>query len=328
MSVTLKDIAKQAGVSAVTVSKVVNGNDQHISQETRSKIQHIVKQMGYVPNAVAKGLKVKRSNMLGFLLPDISNSFFPDVARGIEDTAKRYGFGVVMCNTDDDAQRETEQIRFLTSRMVDGIVFVRALKRSNMDQLFDSGLPIVVVDREIEIKNTSVGQIFVDTQSGIRESTKLLLSRGCRQIAFISADYNAKFDRYLGYCDALKEASIPLDPLRVYQDHYDVKTGYEGMRTILGRAQIDGVVCGNDMIAVGVLNALKEQGIKVPQQVKVVGFDDIYLSRYLSPPLTTVYQPAYQMGASAAEMLINHILYGGPLYKKTLDFELRLRESV
>lgn len=328
MSVTLKDVAKQAGVSAVTVSKVVNGNDQHISQETRAKIQKIVKQMGYVPNAVAKGLKVKRTNMLGFLLPDISNSFFPDVARGIEDTAKRYGFGVVMCNTDDDAQQETEQIRFLTSRMVDGIVFVRALKRSNMDQLFDSGLPVVIVDREIEIKNNGVGQIFVDTRRGIHESTKLLIDRGCRKIAFISANYSAKYDRYQGYCSALEEAGIALDPLRVYQDHYDVKTGYEGMQVILGRSQIDGVVCGNDMIAVGVLNALKERKIEIPQQVKVIGFDDIYLSRYLSPPLTTVYQPAYQMGASAAKMLIDHILYGNPLYKKSLDFELRIRESV
>ena len=114
--------------------------------------------------------------MLGFLLPDISNSFFPEVARGIEDMAKVHGFGVVMCNTDDSAEQETERIRFLSSRMVDGIVFARALKNSNMRQLLSSGLPVVVVDRDIETEHTGMGQIFVDTQRGIYESTSLLLS--------------------------------------------------------------------------------------------------------------------------------------------------------
>ena len=328
MGVTLRDVAKKAGVSAVTVSKVVNGTDQHISEETRLRIQKIVKELGYVPNAVAKGLKEKRTNMLGFLLPDISNSFFPEVARGIEDMAKVHGFGVVMCNTDDSAEQETERIRFLSSRRVDGIVFARALKNSNMRQLLSSGLPVVVVDRDIETEHTGMGQIFVDTQRGIYESTSLLIGAGCKKIAFISAEYAARFDRYQGYCDALQQAGLPVEPKRVYKDHYDVKTGYEGLYRILANTEIDGVVCGNDMIAVGVLNALKEKGISVPGQVKVIGFDDVYFSRYLSPPLTTVYQPAYQMGSAAAEMLIDHILYQKPLYKKNLDFELRIRSTV
>lgn len=328
MGVTLKDVAKEAGVSAVTVSKIVNGTDQHISAETRQRVQQIISELGYVPNAVAKGLKIKHTNMLGFILPDISNPFFPEVARGIEDTAKAHGFGVVMCNTDDDAQQELEQIHFLSSHMVDGIIFTRTLKLDNIERLVGSKLPIVVVDREMDTKSMGFGQIFVDTQHGIYETTNLLIQAGCQKIAFISAEYTSGFDRYLGYCSALEQAGLPVDNKRVYRDHYNVQTGYEGIYQILSHAEVDGVVCGNDLIATGVLNGLKESGLSVPEQVKVVGFDDIYFSRYLNPPLTTVYQPAYLMGAAAAEMLIRNILYGTPLFKKKLAYELKIRGSV
>lgn len=328
MTVTMKDIARAAGVSKATVSKVMNGLDEHISDETRNHILKLVDQMGYVPNTVARGLKIKRTQMLGFILPDISNPFFPEIARGIEDTAKTYGFGVVMCNTDNTTEAEYERFKFLSSKMVDGIIFTRAGRIGNLDKIFESGMPIVVVDREVNVKKFGFGQIFVDTREGVRQATKILIDAGCQKVAFISAEYFSSYDRINGYYEALFEAGIPADKAVVYQDQFNVETGYDGMNEILRGQMVDGVVCGNDLIAIGVMNALAEHDIRIPEQVRVMGFDDIYFARYTTPALSTIAQPAYEMGANAAEMLVENILNGKPLYKKKLDFTIRMRGTV
>ncbi|MEG0750749.1 MAG: LacI family DNA-binding transcriptional regulator [Oscillospiraceae bacterium] len=324
----MKDIAELAGISTATVSKIINGADQHISETTRRKVLEIVNESGYVPNAVAKGLKIKQTKMIGFVLPDISNPFFPEVARGIENAAKERGFGVVMCNTDDSSDQELERFRFLSSRMVDGIVFTRSLRRGNLDKYFKSGMPIVVVDREVDTENFGFGQIFVDTQKGIYESTKVLINAGCRKIAFVSADYASGYDRFVGYSEALLEAGMDVNEALVYRDLYNVETGYEGLNKILRDNVIDGVVCGNDLIALGVMNALSEHKLTIPDDVKVMGFDDVYFSKYLNPALSTVYQPAYEMGAQAARMLIENILYSIPLHREKLDFKILMRGTV
>ena len=329
MRVTMKDIAVEAGVSVATVSKIINGTDQHISEATRRRVRELIEKSGYVPNAVAKGLKIKQTRMIGFVLPDISNPFFPEIAKGIEGAAMARGFGVVMCNTGDTPEQELEGFKFLSSRMVDGSVFIRSLRKSNIDKYFGSNIPIVVVDREVDAEGFGFGQIFVDTTKAVFESTGRLLAAGCRDIAFISANYSSEFDRYNGYCRALEEAGIAVRSNLVYRDLYNVATGYDGITSILASAVlVDGVVCGNDLIAVGVMNALGERGIKIPQDIKLIGFDDIYLSKYLSPALSTVHQPAYEMGYSAAAMLIENILYGRALYKKKLDYSFVMRQTV
>ena len=328
MAVTMKDIAQASGVSTATVSKIINGNDKYISENTRKTVNSIIKEMGYVPNALAKGLKIKKTKMIGFILPDISNPFFPEVAKGIEYAAQKRGFGVVMCNTNDSAESELECFQFLSSRMVDGIVFIRALRKGNLEKYFHSGIPIVLVDREIEASTFGFGQIFIDTQKGVYESTKALIDAGCKKIAFISAEYTSSNDRYHGYCTALKKEEIDVDVSLVFRERYNVETGRKGIRHILKNSTVDGVVCGNDLIAVGVINTLSELGLKVPNDIKVIGFDDIYFSQHMNPPLSTVYQPAYDMGTEAANMLIDNILYGNPLYKKQLDYELVIRGTV
>lgn len=328
MAVTMKELAQVAGVSTATVSKIINGTDQHISAATRKRILALIDEMGYVPNAVAKGLKVKRTNMLGFILPDIANPFFPEIARGIEDTAQKHGFGMVMYNTDDDAEREVAAFRFLSSRMVDGIVFIRSLRQGTMNRYFDAGIPTVMVDREIDDNALGFGQVFVDTQKGTYASTRMLIEANCRAIAFISAENTYPFDRFNGYAQALKEVGLNVNTALVYRDRYNVQTGYDGIGHVLQQHRPDGIVCGNDLIAVGVMNALHEKGIQIPGDIKVVGFDDIYFACHLNPPLSTVHQPAYQMGAAAALMLIKNILHGKALYKKQLDFALCMRGTV
>lgn len=325
MSVTMKDIAVAAGVSTATVSKVINGLDQKISTQTRLRINELIQDMGYTPNAVAKGLKIKSTKMIGFILPDISNPFFPEIARGLEDAAKSRGFGVVLCNTDDGKTQEMERFRFLSSRMVDGIVFIRSLRRGELERFASGGIPIVLVDREVDAEGLGFGQIYIDTQKGTYESTKALIQAGCKKIAFISADQTSGYDRYYGYCKSLQDFGLPVDTNRVYRRLYNVETGYDGVNYLLEKNDFDGIVCGNDLIAVGAMKALTEKGLRVPEDIKVIGFDDIYFSRYLNPPLSTVHQPAYEMGAEAATMLIDNIVFGTPLKKKKLNYTLVLR---
>ncbi|NLL91878.1 MAG: LacI family transcriptional regulator [Ruminococcaceae bacterium] len=328
MNVTMKDIAVASGVSTTTVSKVLNGRDNNISAVTRNRILENVKKYGYVPNAVAKGLRTQRTNTLGFILPDICNPFFPEIVRGIEDVANSKGFSVIISNTDNNAQRELASFRGLASRMVDGIIFTRALRPNNIEEYANANIPVVVVDREINISGFGFGMIAVDTQRGIYDATKLLLDKGCKRIAYISADYDSEFDRYTGYKKAITEAGASIDNRLVYRRDYDVATGYEGIRKILSSELIDGVVCGNDLIAVGVINALNEANLSVPLDVKVIGFDDVYFGSYINPALTTIKQPAYEIGSEAAKMLIDNILYDVPLSTKILDYTLIIRDSV
>lgn len=328
MKVVMKDVAESCGVSIATISKVINGKDANISEDTRRKVLDTINRMGYMQNAIAKGLRTQRTNMLGFILPDISNPFFSEIARGIEDCARQHNFGVIISNTNGDAQQEFDNFKRLTSRMVDGVIFTRTLKLQYLNEYSSIGLPIVVVDREIDFHGSGFGAVMVDTQRGIYDATNILIENGCRRIAFISAQYMSDHDRFDGYCTALKEHGIPFLPELVYRQDYNVATGYDGVMKILSTTQIDGVVCGNDLIAVGVYNALKEKGLSVPDDIKVFGFDDIYFSKFISPPLSTVHQPAYEMGARAAKMLISCIEDNTPLQAVELPYRIVMRDSV
>ena len=327
-SVTMKQIAQMAGVSTATVSKIINRRDGAISEETRRRVLDLIKAYDYKPNALAKGLKVKKTNTIGFILPDISNPFFPEIARGIEDVAKARDFAVVFCNTDNDVNRERDSVLFLQSKMVDGLIFTRSLRESSFEQYLAGNIPIVVVDRAVDLKSREIGKIFIDTRSAIHESTALLIERGCRRIGFISAMYGSLEDRYEGYCSALREHGMQVDSALVYGGDYSVETGHKGGGVLLDQSGVDGIVCGNDLIATGVMRAAEERGIRIPDELKVVGLDNIYFSQYLRPPLTTVEQPAYEMGREAAKMLIDNILYGTPMSTKELTYRLILRDTV
>lgn len=325
--ITMKDIALLAGVSTATVSKIINGNDRYISAETRENVNKIIRETNYVPNAVAKGLKIKKSCTLGFILPDISNPYFPEIARGIEDAAGSFGFSVMFCNTDNDVKREAEAICFLQSKMVDGIIVTRTAPESRIDEYSKRETPFVVVDSKSSTLKNNVGEVVIDAKSAFIDITKHMLQKGCRKLAFISASGEYDRERYEGFSTALKEAGVKAEEGLVYRENYDVKTGYDGVEYIFENNFADGIVCGNDLIAVGVIDALRKKGLSVPGDVKVSGFDDIYFSRYMNPPLTTVKQPAYEMGAAAAKMLINYILHSEPLHTVKFAYKLIERES-
>ena len=200
-------------------------------------------------------------------------------------------------------------------------------EHSSFDDYLSVNLPIVVVDRRVETTNRNVGKLFVDTFHASRQATEHLIARGCRRIGFVGAANDYDDVRYLGYCSALEEAGLRVEDALCYKNDYSVETGHRGMKAIISAGMPDGVFCGNDLIAVGAMAEIHSMGFTIPTDVRVVGFDDIYLSRYLRPALTTVRQPAYDMGFEAAKMLISHITEGTPLCTLKMKHELIIRES-
>lgn len=323
MPTTMKDIAKKAGVSVTTISKIFNNRDMNISEATKQRVYEIAEELNYVPNSVAKSLRMKTSYMIGVVLDDISDPFYSLYMRGIVETASKNNFGVLFSGNDD----QTGAIKFMSSRMVDGIILDKLASSSSREAIFSAKCPVTAYLDEENKEKLNVGQVYVDTKSAIRDAANLLVQRGCKRIAFISSNIKNYKERLEGYKDALSENGFPYEEALVYEENFDANTGKKGLETVL-KQKADGIVCGNDQIAIGVLDEAARRGIKVPKELKVIGLDDLWMSQFTTPALTTVHQPIYQMGAEAAQMLIDNINNGTPLLKKKLDYHIVMRESV
>ncbi|GAB6108694.1 LacI family DNA-binding transcriptional regulator [Fusibacter bizertensis] len=331
MKITIKEIAKLADVSIATVSKVVNHKDQHISELTRKRIFDLIEEYNYVPNRVASSMITKKTNSIGLIIPDITNPFFPEVARGVEDYANLAGFHVVLCNSDNNPAKEISYIAMLQEKMVDGIIFTSSSLRKNSSKEFlKFQIPVITVDRDIEDLKTQ-GKITVDNINGAYSGVSYMIERGYKKILHLAGPLSSKpsVDRHKGYLKALEDHNIPYDDTLFYEGNYTAEWGYTGAKEALEHTiAFDSIFCGNDMIAIGAIKALKEFGLNVPDDIGVVGFDDIYMATVVTPNLTTICQPNYKMGYKAAEMLIE--LIKNPhrvLDDVVLKTELIIRES-
>ncbi|TCO77471.1 LacI family DNA-binding transcriptional regulator [Marinisporobacter balticus] len=331
MKVTIKDIAKFAGVSTATVSKVINHKDENISQPTREKILNIMKEYNYIPNTAARSLVTKKTKTIGLVIPDIRNPFFHELARGAEDKANEEGYNIIFCNTDDRIEKEEKYVSMLIEKMVDGIIFTAASKRMNeFEHLRNNRVPIILVDRDIDLKDIK-GKITVDNCLGAYEGVKHLLSCGYKNIIFLSGPLSThpSIERLKGYKRALEEFHIPYKEENIFEGTYQSGWGYETVKMLLKKhIDFDALFCGNDLIAIEAVKALKEAGIKVPKEVGIVGFDDIYMATLVDPELTTIRQPSYEIGYSAVEMLINILEKKVKTKEKVvLNTELIIRKS-
>lgn len=308
MKVTIKDIAKMANVSIGTVSRIINNSDEGYSEETRERVLKIIEESGYVPNEVARGLITKRTKTLGLILPDITNPFFPDIARGAEDEANTRKYSVILCNSDNNVEKEREYIQLLNQKYVDGILFCTNPFQENKQlwRYLGSNIPVVVTD-SFEIKEETYG-VFVDNEMGGYLATKHLVDLGHRNIACITGPNKSRssVQRLNGYKKALEEVGIPFDLDLIVEGNYKIKSGMDGVQNLKGKTYTAIFAC-NDLMAYGVYKELTSMGFKIPDDISVVGFDDINLSQVVHPRLTTVSQPAYEIGRKAAELLINRI---------------------
>ena len=306
MATSIKDVAREAGVSIATVSRVLNDIDV-VNEDTKKKVLDAIKKLGYRPNIVARSLKTQRTKTVGILVPDISSGFYPEIVRGAEDVANIYDYNVILCNSDFDVEKEKEYLRVLREKMVDGVIYMSSsLQEEILDIINELNVMTVLV--ETKDKEESLPSVTIDNTKASKEATNYLLNKGLSKIAFVGAKkdtMNAWGDRYIGYKEALSNKGIAIDESLVYFGGLKVKGGYEAVESFeKANKTYDAVVCASDEIAMGVINALREKGKKVPEDVSVVGFNDNIMSSVFYPKITTIKQPSYDMGSVAMRMLI------------------------
>jgi LacI family transcriptional regulator len=332
MKYTIKDIARLAGVSTATVSKVINRKDHEITEATRKKVMSIVRQYNYVPNRIASSMVTKKTHTIGLIIPDISNPFFPELARGVEDYASEFGYAVFLCNTDNDALKEQSYLEKLQAKMVDGIIIAASDHQRHVSKsLKGAQIPIVTVDRRI---NDFISQGSVESNNllGAYEAVSYLLTKGLNKILYLSGPLNNKpsNERLQGYLNALKDHNQEVKKEMILNGSFTLDWGYSGtFKAIDQGLQFDSIFCANDLIAFGAIQAIKLKGLRVPQDISVIGFDDISLAGIINPPLTTVKQPNYQMGYESSKILIGIIEKHPPENTKlVLNTKLIIRDSV
>jgi len=333
---TISDVAKRAGVSAMTVSRVVNGTG-HTSAATRARVEAAIGELGYVPNALARQLRSKRTKTIALLVSDISNPYFTTIARGVEDFFVAHGYSVMYCNTDEDETEEEQYLLMLIERQVDGVLLVPARSSGESFRLLASHrTPVVVIDRRVTSR--SVDSVRCDSEAGAHSLVEHLVKLGHRQIAVLtgSPSISTSMDRVLGARRALEEAGLELPDAMVHYGsfNYGKSNQADGHRMALDMLAAPGprptaVFCANNFIAFGAIRALREAGLRVPDDISIVAFDDIPEEWVSEPFLTVARQPAYDIGHRAAALLMDHITGEQPPSGASviLPFELVLRRS-
>ncbi|RXZ80873.1 LacI family transcriptional regulator [Paenibacillaceae bacterium] len=321
---SIKDVAKLAGVSVATVSRVLN-NKGYVGVSTREKIEKLIEELNYKPNEVARSLFKKQSNTIGLIVPDIMNSFFPELARAVEDTAATLGFNVILCNSDENSEKEQTYLDVLQQKYVNGIIV--SSNTITAEQIQKLNIPVVSIDREI---SKGLPTIVVENKKGAITATQFLKNKGCTRIAHIRGSdgvVNAE-ERYEGYKEVVGHDEW-FEESYIVNGNYDMRTSIAATLELLKRhPEIDGIFAANDLMAIGAIKAAYQLDIKIPEQLSIVGFDGITLSAATTPELTTIVQPIYEMGEIATTMLVN--LMEKKKIEKTyykLDVELVERES-
>jgi LacI family transcriptional regulator len=334
--VTIKDIAEKAGVSVNTVSRALN-NKPDINPKTKEKIEKIAEELGYVKNSYATMLKSQISNTIGVIVPDSSNPFFSEVFKGIDKAAKEKDYQIIMMNSEGIYENEEKFIRTLLERRVDGILLFPMQKSyEDIKDLIKERFPIILVGREYD--GWDVDQIFSDEIKGGYIATKYLIQKGCKKIKMITDElYNsASFGRIQGFKKALTERGLKVqdEDIKIcdkIHEGYHIQAGYdETIKMLKQKDKFDGIFCYNDLIAYGTIKALKEHKIKIPNDVRIVGYDDITFSKLIEPELTTVRVNKTEMGYEAFNMIYKRIKakrMDNSFVKKILDVELIVRES-
>jgi LacI family transcriptional regulator len=326
----IRDVAKLAGVAPITVSRCIN-NSGYCSPETRARVEAAVAELGFVPNRLASGLRSKRTNTLALVLTDITNPYFTTIARGVEDTASAAGYTVVFCNTDESLAKEKMYLQMLLEKRVDGILLVPALsERESVAFIKKQNIPIVVLDRRVPNLRTDV--VRCDSERGACELTRLLLSLGHRNIAVLNGPQGVSTadDRLQGYRRALAEADIPGEAALEFHGMFRQESGSEMTRQAMAQTpRPTALFAANNFIAYGALKALRELGLRVPEDVAVVGFDDLPPALVAFPFLTVAAQPAYEMAKTATEILLEKLGGGasGHYREVVLPAEIVVRES-
>ncbi len=311
-AVTIRDVARHAGVSIATVSHVVN-DTRHVNASTRQKVQEAIEALGYRPNRIARSLKTNSTRAIGLLVSDIENPFFTSVARGAEDAALDRGYHVILCNTDEDTAREADYLNELAARRVDGLVVASAAAGiGDAKPLTSAGIPTVLIDRGIP--GVALPIVKIDNYDGMRLAVTHLSELGHTRIGLIGGQPGAATaeEREAGFRAAVSEHGVALEEALIVHGGFRIEGGRHALTKLWSLTEPPtAVVIANNLMAIGALLAVRDAGVTVPDALSVVTFDDMPWTPLLDPPLTVVAQPARAIGASAVSILVDQI-EGGP----------------
>lgn len=326
--VTMRDVAEAARVSTATVSRVLN-NSAEVDPALTERVLKTVEKLRYKPNLIARGLRTRLTPVLALIISDIENPFFTSVCRGIEDVASRAGYSVMLCNADGDLTKEQEYISMVASQNISGVVISPASSElTDATPLIERGIKILAIDRELPIQTDAVR---INNKAGSRLATEHLLSSGASRIACITGapHVSTARDRLAGYVEALETAGLVSDPALQYYADFKDEGGFQAAAQLLEMTEPpDAIFVTNNRMTTGVLHALLEYKVAIPDEVSLVGFDEHPWADIVSPTITTVRQPTYEMGMAAARKLIER-LEGDESEPEEMVFdpELIIRES-
>ena len=326
---TIKDVAALAGVSFTTVSHVMN-QTRPVSAPVEAKVKAAIRQLNYVPSGVARSLRARQTGTIGLLVPNNTNSYFAELARGIEDYCERNGYFVFLCNSDDDIRKQQNYLRVLREKRIDGLIVASAGDDAVLAELLAATrVPVVMVDRQIA--GLEADAVQIDHEAGAYLATRHLLELGHRTIGCIGGPLamDVSVLRVDGFRRAMAESGIAVGVEAIIQSDFSSPGGYLAAKRLLQTFKPSGIFASNDMMGIGALRAAAELGLRVPHDVSVIGFDDIELGRYVFPALTTVGQPILSLGEATAQTLLARIagsLSGAP-HRQIMPPSLTIRES-
>ncbi|MCQ4088309.1 LacI family DNA-binding transcriptional regulator [Saccharibacillus sp. JS10] len=299
--VTIKDVAKYAGVSVATISRVLNENG-YVHEDTRRVVEKAIKELNYTPNEVARSLYKRKSRLIGLLLPDITNPYFPQLARGVEDRMQQSGLRLIFGNSDESQQKEQDYIQTFVQNNVVGII--ASTNFPGMDFYRRLKIPVVFLDRI----SSDRPAVYADGREGGRIAAQQMIERGSRQIAVLQGPAHVRpaQDRFQGAVEVLQDTGVTYEVVQTDSFTLD-EAQRRAEELFVSFPETDGVIASNDMAAIAVLHEALRLGKKVPEDIQIIGFDDIPLSELVSPSLSTIRQPAYDMGKQAAELMIQLI---------------------
>lgn len=325
---TIYDVARRAEVSPATVSRVVNGR-ANVDAGLAERVRRAMRDLDYRPNAVARNLRRSRTSFWAVIISDIDNPFFTTMFRGVEDVAQPAGFSVLLCNTDNNPDREEQYVNGAMSEQIAGVIISPTPSSPHVRRLVDAGVPVVAIDRQLP--ETPVDTVLVDNEHGAAMATLHLIGSGYRRIACITGPANLfTADRRLaGYRRVLAAAGRPYDESLVRYSTFQQDGGYRAMASLLAADdRPDAVFVTNNLMTVGAVTCAFDNGIELPNEMGIVGFDDLPWARLMRPALTTVAQPTYELGRSAANLLKRRMVNPDrPPSTLTLHTELRVRNS-
>lgn len=331
--VKIVDIAEKANVSPGTVSKILKGTYVG-SPETKNRVLKIARELGYTPNLLASSLRSRRSKTIALIVPEITVPFFPELSRGVEDEARENDYNVILCSSNNDPVQEAKYLESLERRWVDGIIFSRITGdtfKERIPRLLANRVKMVFVDRVPSEDNLPIARVEINNEKEAYKATEFLIRLGHRDIACITGPLNTRIaqQRLEGYKKALRDNNLSVREELIVEGTFKLDSGFKAVEVLLDRdVSFTAIFACNDLMAIGAIKALKRRNLEVPDDISVLGFDGIPLSEYIEPSLTTVVQPIYEMGRTAAKLLLEGIKSGiEPKEHIILEAKIAVRES-